>query len=277
MSRKTMLRRTITLGAVAALGAVSLASAQGGVLAPYAANGPMGTINHAEGPDCTIFRPDTLGAGGKKNPVIIWSNGRGQTPAKYAAMLTELASYGFVVGASNSGNAGTGKEALACLDYLTAENSQAGSPYQGKLDLDHVGAAGHSQGGGGTIMAGRDPRVKATAPIMPYTGAGLGFEAGSQGQQHGPMLLLSGGADTIAPPDKHQQPVYDGANVPVVWATLDGASHMVPATADSGAIRPIVVAWFRYQLQGDEQAGTLFQGDYCGLCSDSSWVIKQKE
>jgi predicted dienelactone hydrolase len=242
-------------------------------LAAYDKAGPAKTIKVAEGPNCTIFRPETLAA---RTPIVLWSNGRDQAPEKYGVMLDQLASQGFVVAATNAPRSGAGVEPLACLDWLTTQNTAAGSPYMGKLDLTKVGAAGHSMGGGGTIMAGKDARIKATAPIQPYTAPGLGFVAGAQGSQNGPMLVLSGGADTTAAPDTHQKPVFEGANVPVVWATLAGANHGVPATGDSSQYRPAVIAWFRYTLMGDQTAGRAFTGAGCGLCSAAGWTVQKK-
>ncbi len=241
-------------------------------LAEYDHDGPLKTMGHLEGPNCTIFRPDSLTG---KSPIVLWGNGTGQTPVRYAAMLNQMATYGFVVAAANTTNPGNATEMLACLDYLTAENGRAGSPYEGKLDLTRVGASGHSQGGGGAIMAGRDPRVKTTAPIMPYT-LRLGYIAGAQTQQHGPMFMTSGGNDTIARPSENQQPVFEQVNTPIVWATLANASHLVPMQPDSGPYRPAVIAWFRYQLMGDKVAGALFTSNICGLCTAPDWTIQKR-
>ncbi len=243
------------------------------VLDAYNKAGPNKTVHAAEGPDCTVYRPETLAA---RTPIVLWSNGRGQTPDKYGTMLDQLASQGIVVAAANSGNAGAGVEVLACLDYLTTQNTTAGSAYMGKLDLTRVGAAGHSQGGGGTIMAGKDARIKTTAPIMPYTAAGLGFVSGAQAEQKGPMLLISGGADRTAPPATHQKPVFDSANVQVFWGTIANAVHALPATGDSGEVRPLVIAWMRAQLLGDRTAAALFNGPTCGLCSVPELAIQRK-
>jgi predicted dienelactone hydrolase len=190
----------------------------------YDAPGPNKTVTEAGGEACTIVRPEALGQGGARHPVVLWGNGTGQRPAGYRAILENLASWGFIAAAANTTNAGTGVEVLSCLDWLTAENSRQGSPYQGKVDTTKVGTSGHSQGGGGSIMAGRDPRVKATAPVQPYT-LRLGYVAGAQKLQHGPMLMTSGGADTIARPDMNQQIVFDEVNQPIFWATLKDSSH----------------------------------------------------
>lgn len=236
--------------------------------------GPEKTKMEQAGSACTIFRPETLGSGGRKNPIVLWGNGTGQMPPVYGVTLKNLASWGFVVAAANTTNAGTGVDMLACLDWLTAENGRADSPYAGKLDLSRVGASGHSQGGGGTLMAGRDPRIKATAPVMPYT-RGLGWAAGAQAQQHGPVLMLSGGADTIADPPRNQQPVFDTANTPMIWATLAGAGHLVPMR-DGGVYPGIITAWFRYQLMDDAKAAAMFKGPDCGYCKSPDWTLQKK-
>jgi hypothetical protein len=122
-------------------------------------------------------------------------------------------------------------------------------------------------------MAGRDSRVDATAPIQPNA-SGLGVDPSSHSQQNGPMLLLSGSADTICPP-LYQQTIYNNANVPVFWATRQGASHFEP-TNDGGDFRGITTAWFMYKLNGDTDAAELFEGINCGFCGASGWDIDRK-
>jgi hypothetical protein len=241
----------------------------------YSAPGPFTVTSKEEGPDCTVFRPDKLGDGGVKHPIILWGNGtRSRVPA-YTPMLRQWASQGFVVAAANTNSAGSGKPILDCLDYLTAQNAADGSVFKGKLDLTKVGVSGHSQGGGGTIMAGRDPRITVTAPIEPYT-VGLGYVKGAEAAQHGPMLLLSGGMDTTAVPETNQKPVFDAAKSPVIWATLKSASHAVPATETSGEFRPVTTAWFRWTLMDDLNAGKLFQGPNCDLCRSADWTLQRR-
>jgi hypothetical protein len=240
----------------------------------YDAPGPDKVVSDPGGERCTIFRPATLGAGGRKHPIVLWGNGTGTQPVVYKEILQTLASWGFVVAAANTPNAGSGADMLGCLDWLTAEERREGSAFNGKLDLTKVGASGHSQGGGGALMAGRDPRIKATAPVQPYT-IGLRYVAGAQADQHGPILLLSGGADTVASPAPNQQPVFDSANTPVVWATLAGSSHMIPLRG--GGVYPgIITAWFRHQLMGDAKAAALFQGPACAYCTSPDWSLQRK-
>ncbi len=231
---------------------------------PYSQSGGQAVTSERGGASCTVYRPTTL----NNNAVILWGNGTGASPSSYGALLRHWASWGFVVVAANTTNAGTGTEMRACLDWLQS------SSLASRVNLNKVGTSGHSQGGGGAIMAGVDPRVTATAPIEAYT-RGLGHNSTSHTRQSGPMLLLSGGADTTVVPSVNHQPVFNRANVPVFWATLAGASHFEP-TNNGGGFRGITTAWFLYQLNGNAAATLQFEGANCGFCSAAGWTVQRK-
>lgn len=234
--------------------------------AEYAETGASATTTQAGGSNCTIYRPRNLTG---NHPIVLWGNGTGNRPNSYDAGLTHLASWGFVVAAANTTNAGTGSAMIGCLDWLE------GSNLRNFLDFSNVGTSGHSQGGGGSIMAGRDARIDATAPMAAFT-VGLGHRSSSQRQQRGPMLLLSGGSDFIASPRSNQRPVFNRANVPVFWATLNGAGHSEPS-GDFGDFRGITTAWFLYLLKDDNSLTSLFEGNNCGFCTANGWDIEQKD
>lgn len=242
----------------------------------FSARGPFTTTSTNAG-TCTIFRPSTLGQGGVTHPVILWGNGTGASPSSYSELLTHLASHGFIVAAANTSNAGNGSQMLACLDLVTSQNSSSTSALFNRVDLTRVGASGHSQGGAGTLMAGRDARVKATAPLQPYIrfipGGGT-FLTSSIGQQRGPMFLVSGSADTIAVPNTHQRPVFNGTNVPVTWGTLAGATHF-ETPGDAGGFRGPVTAWFRAKLMDDASAARVFPTT-CTLCTTPGWTVQSR-
>jgi len=223
-----------------------------------------------EGPNCTVYRPANLGEGGLQHPVIIWANGTGGPTAVYSAAFRHWASHGFMVVAGNSVNGqGAGAEILGCLSY-------ACDAYPGVVDCT-AGASGHSQGGGGALMAGQDPRVITTAPLQPYILMGLGgFETASITNQTGPMLLLSGTNDTIAGPAQNQEPVFNDTNVPVVWANLVGGDHLAVALNGIDVYREVMLAWFRLQLMGDEDWRPMFYGR-CRLCSDSACIVERRD
>jgi hypothetical protein len=258
------------------IGVVSQAAGTFPSVSSFSAQGPFATTQGTLGASCTVFRPTILGQGGVTHPVVIWGNGTGASVSTYGPLLSHLASHGFIVAAANTPNAGNGSQMLTCLTHVINANSTAGSVFFQRVDPTRVGASGHSQGGAGTIMAGRDARVDVTAPIQPYLGFilfGGTFNRASIGQQNGPMLLLSGSLDTIAVPRIHQQPVVSGVNQQVFWATRTGATHFEPA-GDAGAFRGPITAWFRSFLMDDAQATAVFANP-CTLCTTAGWTIQQ--
>lgn len=238
-------------------------------------SGPFATTSSREGPSCTVYRPRTLGENDRRHPIIIWGNGTGASPSGYAGLLDHWASHGFVVAAANTSNAGSGQEMLACLDYLVQQNGRSTGTYASKLNVNRVGSSGHSQGGGGSIMAGQDNRITVTAPFQPYV-LGLGHNTSSQRNQNGPMFLMTGSSDTLAGPTLNGRPVFRNANVPVFWGNLRGAGHFVPA-GNGGDYRGPSTAWYRFHLMGDSNAESLFYGRNCGLCSDRNWEVQRKD
>jgi alpha-beta hydrolase superfamily lysophospholipase len=238
------------------------------VLADPAQPGPHAVKDRDEG-SCTVFAPVTLEG---RHPVILWGNGTNAPIVAYAPLLRHWASHGFVVAAAKSGQAGSGRDMLGCLDRLTQRNGEEGGFYSGRLDLSKVGASGHSQGGAGALNAGRDPRIAATAPIQP---AGGMMRPEASEAQHAPMLLLSGGADRVASPERAQAPVFEGARVPVVWATLLPAAHTTPSRG-GGAYIGATTAFFRWKLMGDADAAAWFEGEACVLCRSRDWTVRRK-
>lgn len=278
-----MLKPILKLSVLASFGlassaAISMTSGVGGTettggATNYAASGSYSVARETEG-QCAVYRPRSLGEGGKKHPVILWGNGTGTPVSGYDSILAHWASHGFVVAAATTTNAGSGAEMISCLDDLASKNKGNGG-YAGKLDLSKVGTSGHSQGGGGSIMAGQDARITATVPMQPYTLPWLGHKAASNGKQNGPMLLLSGSADNIAAPRSNQDNVFQSANVPVFYATSQGATHF-EAGYTAGNFRGPSTAWFLHHLMGNAEAKSMFYGSNCTLCTNSGWVIKKK-
>lgn len=235
--------------------------------------GPFEVVSEAGGESCSIWRPANLGANGIHHPIILWGNGTTASPPIYAGVLRHWASQGFISAAANTSNAGDGTDMLACLDWLTAQNDDASSEYADAVDLEHVGASGHSQGGGGTIMVGQDPRITVTAPLQPYTQQGFGgYDQASQSNQNGPMFMMSGSADVIAPINPNQQRVFDTTNAPLFWGNLQGGDHVFSAIGSITRYRAPATAWFRYHLMCDETARGVFYDD-CSLCADAEWEV----
>jgi pimeloyl-ACP methyl ester carboxylesterase len=161
------------------------AQAQGTIETKYAAGGTWSGIVYDSGAGlgCDVNVPpvapyafvysNNIGAGGAKHPVVVWGNGTalkipgflelGDATCYYRAALEHLASWGFIVVASNSGYVGSGQELLYAADEIAAQNADPASPFFNKVDLSNITVAGHSQGAQGAIYA-------AAAPNSPFTG-----------------------------------------------------------------------------------------------------------
>jgi hypothetical protein len=217
----------------------------------------------ALGASHTIYRPSSLTT---QHPVIIWGNGTGASPAVYDGLLRHWATQGFIVAAANTPNAGSGQEMLAGATLLTAENSRPNSVYYNRVNTSRIGATGHSQGGGGAIAAGSDPRITTTVPIQPGP-------LGSVKALHSPMFIVSGQLDLVVLPALLVVPRYNAAtHVPAVYGELRSATHTTP-TGDGGGYRDATTSWFRYWLMDDQTARPHFLGPdpTCGLCNNPAW------
>jgi hypothetical protein len=245
--------------------------------------------------------PANLGAGGLRHPILTWGNGTSATPNQYGTLLRHLASWGFVVVASTSPNTGTGDEMLAGEDYLVGANADATSPFYGHLDLNHIGAFGHSQGADGaaqTLIRANAPDsthrpiqtlVPIELPAQMWTCFGMedascdareSFDSNSLAS--GSVFFIDGSKDTlISPPtqsattsgEQSIEAYYDAtpATTPKAKATLLGADHndiqdsCVPGLfcAGLGPHRYLgyVTAWLMYTLQNDGVARRAFAGD----------------
>jgi hypothetical protein len=218
-----------------------------------------------------VYRPKDLAQGGLCHPLITWGNGHGTTPSIYSALLTRLASHGFVVIASNSSTVSQGNPApmLVGVTWMLEQNADPTSEFYRRIDTTHIGAAGHSEGAMATASAGADSRIVTISPIC----------NGSNARNlHGPALLLCGGQDTTLPCSGSVSAVNAITNQAALAADYLTATHTSWMTFGNGALSPVelsVVTWMRVQLMGDTSLRPTFYGTSCTLCTDSAWQITQ--
>jgi hypothetical protein len=212
----------------------------------------------------TIFRPACMKAS-EKYPVITWANGTCGLTHGYAVLLGTIASHGFIIVASNStwtNTAPTDTVQERALDYAAAVNNDSSSALYHRLDLDKVGAMGHSQGAAATVKAAQDPRVKSV--IFWNTGA----------TNEKPFLNVSGDHDVNSPPLAKIQTSTEGATKPGAWVYFHqilvtggvATGHLVVMEQPS-RVWEMAVAWWQWQLNGDDKAKKMFVGPGCGLCN----------
>jgi dienelactone hydrolase len=204
----------------------------------YSDDGPFTTTSKSV-TGYKIYYPRNLEG---DHPIITWGNGTGAPTMTYSALLKHLASWGFVVIASNSVMTQNGNDMVDGIDYLIEQNNRMSSEFYGMLDTDHIATTGHSQGGGGAINAAGDSRVTCSVPIAPAPG--------SIRQVDGPVFLIAGATDTIVSKSMVRSTSYAMANGPTVFGIADGMSHMA-------------------------FAGDAFLND-CEICSNRKWSVDRK-
>ncbi len=217
----------------------------------------------------TVYYPQNMGQNGMKHPVIIWGNGTGTTPSSYTGILSHLASYGFVVIAANTTNAGSGAEMINGLDIMISENLKAESVFYNKLDTNKVGATGHSQGGIGAVAAAlKDSRITCSVPLM-------GTKTG-MGSLKSPVLAVAGSNDSIVSPTLVKR-IYSGATGTAIYAELKGATHMAPVgPLPSKEILEYTTAWFRLYLMNEVSLQRVFFSSESGINADKDWSVTSK-
>jgi hypothetical protein len=216
----------------------------------YAAAGPQ-AVTVALGSQCCdhrgnrydLYYPTNLAAGAP-HPIITWGNGTGGVSSGTAYFLNHLASWGFVIVATTDRFTGDGTTILDAVNFMVGANSDPASIFFNKLDVNHVGAIGHSQGAGGAIRAMLASNGKITTVIpIELPGQQFCFCAPNQvldtaSITQGSVFFVDGSNDIpISPPIQLQPPQQVGEQslaafyaavpnaVPKLTATLIGPTH----------------------------------------------------
>jgi hypothetical protein len=273
-----------TAGTSAGAGGVATAGAGGSGGSPlppvtdYAAPGPFKTSTQGNtGPDgsYTIIRPATLGEKGFLHAPITFGPGTGMQVSQLSGLLERFASHGFVViGRQLTGGPGdavTRMRMTAGLDWIIAQNTTAGSPFEGKLDVKRAVAMGYSVGGTGAVEIGGHEAIATVVSIH-------GHQA--KGDLHGPLLLIGGTDDKMGDGQSWLAPTYESSEVQTFFSLVVGANHgYIQGTVDGvpgGVETPAMIAWLRYWIYADQGAKNYFYGDDCVMCR-SPWTMAQRK
>lgn len=288
-----MKRVLIVFGTIAVLASVSSALPQRGNRdvgrqlplegAPLAVPGPyeVASGNAFGSPGHYVFHPANLDAFPSEDtlPVMAWGNGGCAIEGtRYSDFLTTIASHGFLVLTTTAvegverGRA-TDDDLRAALDWAESEVTRAGSPLEGKIATDQMAVMGQSCGGFISVSLGADPRVDTIAPFN----SGVTGETVSQlDALHGPVLLINGGeVDFMYEPAAANFDAID--HVPVFYGARDNAGHTATVFHPGGGeFANVASNWLRWTLKGDEEAGAMFVGDNCTLCTNPNWETRSK-
>ena len=219
----------------------------------------------------TVGRPGMFATGQPKKeklPVLIFCNGGCMdTSIGYENMLTDIASYGYVVVAIGELQMMAQHEkdqhtpssmVKRALDWICSP----ASPYYNYIDTEKIAAAGHSCGGAQVLANAADPRLK-TYLIL---NAGMGkmtmadASAKSLKNLHGPILYLVGGTSDVAWQNA-QQDYKAIKRVPVVLADNTQSGHGgTYEQPNGGANARMVRVWLDWQLKDKQENERLFIG-----------------
>lgn len=235
-------------------------------------------------PDFVVYRPmnmDAAARGMRRLPVLVFCNGGCMdTSIGYENMLSDIASYGYVVVAIGELQMFAQHEkdqhtpssmVKKALDWISQQATDPASAYYNKIDPDRIAAAGHSCGGAQVLANAADARLK-TYIIL---NAGMGkmtmadADAKSLKNLHGPILYLVGGTSDVA--WQNAQMDYKAIKkVPAVLADNTQSGHGgTYEQPNGGANARMVRAWLDWQLKGQKDNEKLFIGgdltDYDGF------------
>jgi hypothetical protein len=216
----------------------------------------------------TVYRPAVWPE--RKVPIITWGNGTCAQPEGYGSLLRFIASHGFIVVAANSRWVGSGAAQKKGIDFMIKANADPMSPYFGKIDTMKVAAAGHSQGGMGTIAAASDARI---SNVIIYNGGNSASK---------PFFAISGDRDLFASSSADLKGPVDAAPKGA-WMWF----HMIPGMGTSDGHLTLMqqperlaeasVAWFKVLFFDDPDAKAYFVGASCKLCGkDADFEFGQK-
>jgi dienelactone hydrolase len=233
-----------------------------------------------------VYVPDNAQAG-ERFPLLTFGNGTFCSPTFYDELITHVVSHGYIVVAANTSTVGTGAPMLKAVDWALAQNTQDAGPLSGKIDVEHIGAFGHSQGGAGTCNAGLDARIDT---IVPLSGVPLNEDAGT-----GTISKIKVPVFFVTTADEASgstliEDSFNAATVPAAYGvTISGNHDEYTDVADDPGVpgltsndaknsRAGVTAWFEWQLKAKTAARALFAGTSCGLCAGSTWKsLKSKD
>ncbi len=222
---------------------------------------------------------------GAPYPAITFGHGFLQPPERYRSTLEHLATWGYLVIATESeqglfpNHQRYSEDMRWCLTYLEQQNTNPTSTFYQQVATDKFGVSGHSMGGGaGVLAAAADLRIKAIATLA-------AAETNPSAIQQSanltiPHSLISGSADTITPLQNHGLRMYNAGFAPKLLPVLQGGWHcgFMDSSSfgcDSGPMsravqlaytRRLLTAFFELYLRGNFEAwewvwGSAIQSD----------------
>ncbi|MFT3859631.1 MAG: dienelactone hydrolase family protein [Aquabacterium sp.] len=203
-----------------------------------------------------IYYPTDASAG--SFGLVVLCPGFVSSGALYSGIAKRIASHGFVVAQMDTKSLfdqpiARGKQIVAVMNAVLAQNKTAAVVYAGKVDEGRVAFMGHSAGGAGTFYAGAtNPQVKALVGLMAGQ-PGSNFSA-FQGIRI-PSLLLTAENDGLA--SAWAEPYYAqlDASLPAARIEMKGMGHLslwtTATQASQGKVAKYATAWVKRFVDED--------------------------
>ena len=253
----------------------------------YTAIGPMNVdfFAYETGEDklkkIEVWFPADMKEGPIQYPLVIMANGTGVKASAYKEVFRHLASWGFIVAGNEDENSWDGSSSSETLDYMIQSNEATGSIFYQHIDKEHIGIAGHSQGGVGAINAVTDQgngnmykamwTASTTFHVLlqwPYDVSKISI----------PYMMVAGTKSSDAGDGKDNAGI---APLSSLNENFDAISHSIPKVMareknmEHGDMLRYadgyMTAWFMYYLKGYTDAGAAFFGENAELPNNPNW------
>ncbi len=178
---------------------------------------------------------------------------------------------------------GSGQTTVTTLKYMLEQNENPDSVFYKKIDVDNIGITGFSQGGAAVfnVLTKYEERkyFKAAAPLSP-----VGEDTAIQTTDYSydislvncPVMMLAGTEGEfeteLVIPLEQMKNMYEKISTPKIMARRIGMTHDDMMSSAGG----YVIAWFRWHLQGDEEAAKAFVGDEAEIMQNECYQDVQK-
>lgn len=175
----------------------------------------------------------------------------------------KFASHGFVVAVMEPNSTldfpgPRADQAQAIIRHLSGTG--APTAIRQRLDANRWGIMGHSMGGGGALIAGREdnPAVGAVVGLQPFDPA-----ANNAGTRT-PTMIIGATNDAIASPGATAEPYYNSIVLAEkYYAELSGQGHLV-GIVDNSLQSAAGIAWFKRWLDNDTRYNQFLCPPYTG-------------
>ncbi len=203
----------------------------------------------------TIYYPNTAGSYG----VIVVAPGHAATNSQVTWFAQRLATHGFVTMAMNFISTldlveWRATQLRTAVKYMTNSSS---STVRSRIDTSRRAVAGHSMGGGATLVASKqDSTLKAGIPMAPFSMTTTSFST-----MKVPQMIMGMDGDTTATTSSHATKFYNSipTSTGKAYAVFNNAVHSTPTSTDERAGR-YGVAWAKRFVDGD----TRYSAFLCG-------------